>query len=86
MEGADLALIDATDDHAQAADAFSQAAGKVGVGATAMYSEQMHEGLETFVRSRGALLLLGPLSEVEWDAFFERGLQGGRWHSWGKVA
>ena len=47
MEGADLALIDATDDHAQAADAFSQAAGKVGVGATAMYSERMHEGLET---------------------------------------
>ena len=30
MEGVDVALIDATNDHAQAADAFSQAVGQVG--------------------------------------------------------
>ena len=86
MEGADVALIDATDDHAQAADAFSQAVGHVGAGATAMYSERMHEGLEMFVRSRGALLLLGPLSEAEWDAFFDRRLPRGGRRSWEKVA
>ena len=43
-----------------------------------MYSERMHEGLEMFVRSRGALLLLGPLSEAEWDAFFEPQAAGRR--------
>ena len=49
---ADVALIDATEDDAQAVDAFSQAAAQLGVAATAMYSECMHDGLEVFVRSR----------------------------------
>ena len=51
-----------------------------------MYSERIREGLEMFVRSRGALLLLGPLSEAEWDAFFDRRLPRGGRRSWEKVA
>ena len=71
---------------AQAADAFSEAAGQLGAGATAMYTECMHDGLELFVRSRGAQLLLGPLTDVEWDGFFSRTLRDGQGRSWGKVA
>ncbi len=86
LERADVALIDATEDHAQAADAFSEAAGRLGAGAAAMYTECMHDGLELFVRSRGAQLLLGPLTDVEWDGFFSRTLRDGQRRSWGKVA
>jgi hypothetical protein len=32
------------------------------------YTERMHEGLELFVRCRGVLLLLGPASQIEWEA------------------
>ena len=60
--------------------------GSLGVGAAAMYTERMREGLELFVRSRGAQLLLGPLAEAEWEAFFARSLPGGHGRSWGKVA
>ena len=52
LERADMAVVDATDDPAQACDAFSQAAGQLGVAATSMYSESMPDGLEVFVRSR----------------------------------
>ncbi len=86
LAGADFALIDATDDQFQAADAFAQAARELGAGATAVYTERMHDGLELLVRSRGTQLLLGPLAEAEWDAFFARALPSPRRRSWGKVA
>lgn len=71
LHGADLALIDATDDYPQAIDAFSQARSQLGAEATTIYTERMHEGLEMFVRLHGSLLLLGPLGDAEWDGFFE---------------
>jgi hypothetical protein len=86
LERADVALIDATEDPAQACDAFSQAAGQLGVAATGMYSERMPDGLEVFVRSRGALMLLGPLSDAEWDGFLEGAVQGSRSGCWKKAA
>ena len=52
LERADLAVIDATEDPAQACDAFSQAVGQLGVASTGMYSEDMPADLEEFVRSR----------------------------------
>jgi hypothetical protein len=33
-----------------------------------LYTERMHEGLELFVRCRGVLMLLGPASQIEWEA------------------
>jgi hypothetical protein len=72
--GAAVAVVDATEDHAQAIDAFSQAVAQVGVTHTTVYTEKMHDGLELFVRSRGAQLLLGPLSDAEWEAFFAHAL------------
>jgi hypothetical protein len=83
---ADVALIDATEDQFHAAEAFAEAAESLGAGAAAVYTERMHDGLELFVRSRGAQLLLGPLAEAEWDGFFARTLPAGRRRSWGKVA
>jgi hypothetical protein len=86
LETADGALIDATDDDAQAVDAFSQAAGHLGTNAVAIYSEVMHEGVELLVRSRGSQVLLGPLGETQWDGFFQQALQGGRGRSGRKAA
>jgi uncharacterized membrane protein YecN with MAPEG domain len=33
-----------------------------------VYTKCMHEGLELFVRTRGVLLVLGPISRIEWEA------------------
>lgn len=33
-----------------------------------LYTERMHDGLELFVRCRGVLMLLGPASQIEWEA------------------
>ncbi|MGA2620845.1 MAG: hypothetical protein ABSF26_24755 [Thermoguttaceae bacterium] len=87
VRGADMALLDATEDHAQAIDAFSQALTCLGAEGTAVYTEQMHEGLELFVRRQGAPLLFGPLDEQQWEGFFERTLPlRHRRHSWRRVA
>jgi hypothetical protein len=74
LETADVAVIDATDDEAQAIDAFTQATARLGAAGTAVYTERMHEGLEELVRMRGALLLFGPLDDDQWEGFFERAI------------
>ena len=63
-------LVDASDDHAQAIELFSQSVARLGSRRVAVYTERMHEGLELFVRTQGAWLLLGPLSEQQWEGFF----------------
>jgi hypothetical protein len=70
LDGADLALVDASDDHAQAIELFSQAVARLGARRTSVYTERMHEGLESFVRTQGAWLLLGPLTDEQWDDYF----------------
>jgi hypothetical protein len=67
VRGADFVVVDATADYAQAIDAYSQAAAQVGPQRVAVYSEEMHEGLEQFVRPRGSWVLLGPLGSDEWE-------------------
>jgi hypothetical protein len=74
MLNATLAIIDASEDHAQAIDAFSQSVARLGAYKTVVYTEKMHEGLELFVRFQGSLLLYGPLSQVQWEDFFRRTL------------
>ncbi len=68
--GADRVLVDASDDHAQAIELFSQAVAGLGSRHVAVYTERMHEGLELFVRTQGAWLLLGPLNNRQWEEFF----------------
>jgi hypothetical protein len=87
IRSADLVLVDATRDYPQAMDVFSQALAYLGAGATAVYTERMHEGLELFVRLHGSLLLLGPLGSAEWEGFFERAIRTSpRKREWGRVA
>jgi hypothetical protein len=70
LNGADLVLVDASDDHAQAIELFSQSVARLGSRRVAVYTERMHEGLEIFVRTQGAWLLMGPLSNGQWEEFF----------------
>lgn len=67
LRRAELALIDATEDPAQASDAFLQAVGILGADATAVYTEKTHDDLELLVRMMRAPLLLGPMSMEEWE-------------------
>jgi len=39
--------------------------------ALCVYTERMHAALEMFVRRRGVLLLLGPMTQTEWSGFFD---------------
>jgi hypothetical protein len=75
IQGADAAVIDATGDQAQAADAFSQAATQLGPQAALVYTERTDGQLELFVRSRGSLVVFGPLEQNDWDGLFERTLR-----------
>jgi hypothetical protein len=70
LNGAEVVLVDASDDHAQAMELFSQSLARLGVRRVAVYTERMHEGLELFVRTQGAWLLLGPLQETQWEELF----------------
>jgi len=67
---ADLALVDASDDQAQAIDLFSQAVARLGARRVSVYTERIYEGLESFVRTQGAWLLLGPLTDEQWEDYF----------------
>ena len=70
LSGVDRVLVDASDDHAQAIELFSQSVAGHGSRHVAVYTERMHEGLELFVRTQGAWLLLGPLDNWQWEEFF----------------
>jgi len=43
--------------------------------AVAVYTEAADESLELFVRTRGGLLVLGPMSDASWEGVFEGMLQ-----------
>lgn len=66
-----ISIVDATEDPAQAMATFVQMIAEAAPDSVAVYTEQMHEGLELFVRSLGALLLLGPMSDALWEGLFE---------------
>jgi hypothetical protein len=66
-----LAVIDATCDPAQGADAFLQAISVLTSDSVAVYTERAHQELELMVRTFGAPLLLGPMNIEEWEDFLE---------------
>ena len=78
LDGADMALVDASDDHEQAVDLYSQAVARLGARKASVYTERMHEGLELFVRTQGSWLLLGPLTDKQWEDYFATMLPDGR--------
>ena len=67
-----MAVIDATDDHAQAIDAFLQSIAQLGPDDVAVYTEVAHDDLELFVRRHGSLVVLGPSFDGHWMKFLER--------------
>jgi hypothetical protein len=68
----DFIIVDATREPAKAADALMQIVDAFGEECVTMYTEIMHEGLETLVRPMGVSLLLGPMSTLEWNGYFDR--------------
>jgi hypothetical protein len=70
MQRADFVVVDATEDPAQASDAYFQIFKTLGSESMTVYTEIVHEGLEMLVRRLGVSLLLGPMDVGEWDDFF----------------
>lgn len=68
-------LIDAVKDPKRARLVMLQVTAAREAPAVAVYTEAADEGLELFVRTRGGLLLLGPMSSASWNGVFERVLQ-----------
>ena len=62
-----ITIVDATEDPLRAMAAFTQALTTLEADRVAVYTEMMHEGLELFVRARGASLLFGPMSDAPWE-------------------
>jgi len=70
LAGASGAIVDVTEDPRAALETFCCAvSGRGTSAAVSVYTEKMHDGLEMFVRLRGAMLLLGPMEPDEWDGF-----------------
>lgn len=70
-----VTIVDATEQPARAMAALAHAVTLLETDRVALYTESMHDGLELFVRVRGALLLFGPFSEAPWDDLLARMLQ-----------
>jgi hypothetical protein len=71
LRRADVAVVDATEDPTRAMETFVRATVEPEPVSVAVYTEIMHPGLELFVRSRGAMLLLGPLHGEPWQNLFK---------------
>lgn len=67
----DLAIIDATEFPAKAVEDLARLVEAFGDERATAYTEIMHRGLETSVRRLGVSLLLGPMSALEWNGYFE---------------
>ena len=66
-----LAIIDAAENPGRAIDALQIAAARLGHDNVVVYTERTNDALEVVVRVRGSKLLLGPMTALEWEAFFE---------------
>jgi hypothetical protein len=82
-----ITIVDATEDPVRAMAAFTQAIAVLEADCVAVYTETMHEGLELFVRARGAPLLFGPVSDAPWEEQLQKMLQSAaRLHPCGLLA
>lgn len=62
-----VAIVDATDYPGQAVATLEHCLTRLPHERVAVYTERTHQGLEVFTRVRGVQLLLGPMSQAEWD-------------------
>src|SRR3990172_2595055 len=70
LDRAVFSLVDATERPERAKACLAMSVERVGPTSVAVYTEVMHAGLEVYIRTLGAPLLLGPASPGEWDALF----------------
>jgi len=70
LDRAAVSIIDATELPDPAMAIVDCAAAAECAKKAAVYTEQVHDGLELFTRVRGMLLLLGPMPPREWQGFF----------------
>lgn len=68
---AEVSIIDATENPGRAMEAFLRATVELEAVSVIVYTESMTEGLELFVRSCGAMLLLGPMPDAQWKRLFD---------------
>jgi hypothetical protein len=64
-------VLDATEQPGAAMGGLERALTVLSPDRVAVYAETVHHGLELFVRVRGVPLLMGPLSPLDWAAFFK---------------
>jgi hypothetical protein len=71
VKGASMVVIDATEHPDMAGGALPRVLKMVPIRQAAVYTERTNHGLEIFVRMRGVMFLLGPMTRLEWEAFFQ---------------
>ena len=72
LSDAVLAIIDTAEHPGRALDALRSVSARLGPQNVVVYTERTYDSLEIVVRVRGAKLLLGPMSPLEWEGFFEQ--------------
>jgi len=68
MERAAFSVIDATNHPTEAMSIVQQAVAQGGRDKLAIYTEVMHRGMEIMIRSQGVAVLLGPMSDEQWES------------------
>ena len=63
-------VVDATEEPQEAVGLLERGLEQVGRERIGVYSEIMHDGLETLVRTWGVPFWLGPMRQEEWEAAF----------------
>jgi len=71
VDSAATVIVDSSKDPDRAIEVLEIVSERLGRDHVAVYTEQFHDGLEIIVRMLGSLLLPGPMSPIEWEAFFE---------------
>jgi hypothetical protein len=66
-----MVIVDATERPGAAMSAVESAIAHTSPTNIVVYTEQVHAGLELFTRVRGVVLIVGPMSRPEWDAWLE---------------
>jgi hypothetical protein len=66
VDHAVAAVIDATDHPDEAMEILQDSLEQAEPGKLVVYTEVLHDGLEMFVRTRGAPFWLGPMRQAEW--------------------
>lgn len=68
MERAAFSVVDATNHPADATSIVQHAVAQGWRDKLLIYTEFMHKGMEIMIRSQGVVVLLGPMSDEQWES------------------